>query len=1175
MKKENFLDIKSEVVAELNMWRNQVINILISITALAFSPAIVIWIIQFSRNPAGWQVSLFYLIIYVWVVGLAFSRGLDYRVKAWSIVLLCYATGVMALVLGGLAGDGRVYLMTVPILALILVGAPAGLTMAGLSLLTYAAISITAYMSWMTDFLIIKDNPLDLSIWLQEGLVVAACLALIMVLQWRFSKLLVTIASEKVSLFGVAQESEERYRSISELTSDLAYAMRIDLDGSAELEWVTDALTRTTSFTIDDLNTQDGWQRLIHPDDMPIAHKIMQSILSGQTDISNLHILTKNGEKRWVRHHARPVWDEAEDRVVRIFGAVQDITERRQAEESRDEALRRYRIIADFTYDWEYWGMPDGYLSYVSPSCKRITGFDAGQFIKNPDLLAEIIVPEDQEIWLKHQQESFQKKAVDKVQFRIRRKNGETCWIEHVCQPVIDENSTFLGFRGSNRDITKRKQAEEELHLQFELTRAISGTPGFHAAIELVLRRVGVATKWDYGEAWIPSDDGSTLECAPVWYSSNPKKVAKFRQVSEEVTFQPNIGLPGRVLSSRQPEWIPDITATPEEIFLRASIAAKTDLRAAFGVPITAGQDVLAVLVYYLSEACVEDNRMIDLVSSVATQLGEVMRRKQAEEALQRHNEELTRLYRASETLLPGEAPNIERLAQTIVEVALREFEHTNCSLLIIDESAAQPKICRIAVAGPYTDEVSKGKLNLDGEGIVPKAIRSNQLLNVPDVTREPNYLTHWIDARSELAIPLSVGDKVIGAIDVQSVEVDAYSADDERLMSIFAERAALALENARLYERTHQQLLRLSALRNIDNSIIGTLNLQLTLKILLEAVTKHLGVDAADVLTFNAHLQTLEYGAGIGFRTAALKHTNLRLGKGYAGKAALERRMVHIDNMLDLKNGLQKAPLLPEENFITYFGVPLIAKGKIKGVLEIFHRSMLEASSEWLGFLETLAGQAAIAIDNATLFDGLQRANLDLILAYDTTLEGWARALELRDMETEGHSRRVTDMTMRLAQAMGMNRDDLVHVRRGALLHDIGKMGVPDYILHKPGPLTEEEWVIMRQHPVYAYQFLSKIEYLQPALAIPYSHHEKWDGTGYPRGLKAEQIPLPARIFAVIDVWDALTSDRPYRPAWSKDDALTHIRAQSGKHFAPKVVEVFMELCLDQLGAEHFPGAT
>jgi putative two-component system response regulator len=194
-----------------------------------------------------------------------------------------------------------------------------------------------------------------------------------------------------------------------------------------------------------------------------------------------------------------------------------------------------------------------------------------------------------------------------------------------------------------------------------------------------------------------------------------------------------------------------------------------------------------------------------------------------------------------------------------------------------------------------------------------------------------------------------------------------------------------------------------------------------------------------------------------------------------------------------------------------------------------------------------------------------LKALNEELLVAYDKTIEGWSLALDLRDRETEGHTRRVVGLTVKFAQVAGVSDEDLEHVRRGALLHDIGKMGIPDSILHKPGELTAAEWEIMRKHPLYAYQWLSSIKFLEPALHIPYAHHEKWDGTGYPRGLKGDEIPLAARIFAIVDVWDALCSDRPYRKSVSKAKALEYIRSQNGLHFDPSLTAVFLEIIKDE----------
>lgn len=190
-----------------------------------------------------------------------------------------------------------------------------------------------------------------------------------------------------------------------------------------------------------------------------------------------------------------------------------------------------------------------------------------------------------------------------------------------------------------------------------------------------------------------------------------------------------------------------------------------------------------------------------------------------------------------------------------------------------------------------------------------------------------------------------------------------------------------------------------------------------------------------------------------------------------------------------------------------------------------------------------------------------LEQAHHNLLQAYDATIEGWSRALDLRDKETEGHTQRVTAMTVQLARACGLDQEALRYIRWGALLHDIGKMGVPDEILFKPSQLTEEEWHIMRRHPVHAYEMLLPIQFLDQALDIPYCHHERWDGSGYPRRLQGEAIPLAARLFAVVDVWDALRSDRPYRAGWSEDKVREHICTLSGTHFDPKAVALFLHV--------------
>ena len=387
----------------------------------------------------------------------------------------------------------------------------------------------------------------------------------------------------------------------------------------------------------------------------------------------------------------------------------------------------------------------------------------------------------------------------------------------------------------------------------------------------------------------------------------------------------------------------------------------------------------------------------------------------------------------------------------------------------------------------------------------------------------------------------------------------------DARLVGSSDSKFVLSARDITKYKQTEnrmkRQLHRLSALRSIDFAIASGLDLNLLLSILLDRVIETLHVDAAAVLLLEPKLNELTFVSGKGFRTNILQHTRLKTGEGYAGKVVLDRRIINITDLTKNKTEFERSPLFPSEKFIVYYGVPLIAKGRVLGVLEIFHRSHLQPDEDWLDFLNIISGQTAIAIDSAMMYKELQKTNFELSMAYNATIDAWSRTLDLRDRDTEGHTRRVTDITLKFASAVGIKETDQIHVRRGATLHDIGKVAIPDEILFKPGPLDQAEWETMRQHPKYAVDLLAPIKYLERAMEIPHWHHEKWDGTGYPDRLGGEEIPFSARLFALVDVYDALTSDRPYRKAWSKQDTVQYIESQSGKHFDPRLAPEFLNL--------------
>jgi PAS domain S-box-containing protein len=411
------------------------------------------------------------------------------------------------------------------------------------------------------------------------------------------------------------------------------------------------------------------------------------------------------------------------------------------------------------------------------------------------------------------------------------------------------------------------------------------------------------------------------------------------------------------------------------------------------------------------------------------------------------------------------------------------------------------------------------------------------------------------------LGVPLAHQDEVIGIFTIDRYEENLFSEDDIAVAMEFANRAAIAIINAQLYEQTIQQVEKLEILRKIDAVITGSMNLHTSLMEILVLIQKGLDVDAVSIILYDEEKEILTSERGVGFASEVDSSIEINLGQGFSGHIALEREPLYIPDVT-FKKTKNKYPVdLSAEDITSYYGLPLIARGKLEGVLQIYNHARLDPDEDWVTFADALAGQAAIAVYNISLFAGYEQANRDLVQAYDATIEGWAHALELRDKETVGHSRRVADLSLRIARRFGFDEEALHHIRRGVLLHDIGKMGIPDEILHKPGPLTEEEWDIMHLHPGFAYDMLKDIEYLQPALKIPHYHHERWDGSGYPEGLIGEEIPMEARIFAVVDIWDALISDRYYRPAWSREKALEYVKKESGNLLDPDVVAVFLEI--------------
>jgi PAS domain S-box-containing protein len=424
---------------------------------------------------------------------------------------------------------------------------------------------------------------------------------------------------------------------------------------------------------------------------------------------------------------------------------------------------------------------------------------------------------------------------------------------------------------------------------------------------------------------------------------------------------------------------------------------------------------------------------------------------------------------------------------------------------------------------------------------------------------RQPEFVAE--DGSGRLYVPVLYGASAYGVMVLGWNDERPPAMSERQMIEALASQLTVLLRNFDLRESLEARLRHLESLRTIDAALISSTDPKVVLDLIIREIMRLAGADIVSVLYFDDEVRKFHYRQGRGYLSPAFTDLSGFTVESPAFQALITVQPVYVTTPEDWQQFGGVDLRLLAENVETAVYYPLVAKQTLQGVLEVCFRSEQTLDEGRKQFIETLAGQAAIAIDNFRLLDALERSNRELQMAYDETIEGWALALEMRDRETEGHTRRVTDLTVRLARRLGIPEDEIVHIRRGALLHDIGKMGIPDAILHKPGKLTDEEWQIMRKHPELALSFLSHIAYLRPALDIPYSHHEKWDGSGYPLGLKGEQIPLAARIFAIADVYDALATDRPYRKAWPREKVLAYIAGQAGKHFDPRIVQEFMSM--------------
>lgn len=896
----------------------------------------------------------------------------------------------------------------------------------------------------------------------------------------------------------------------------------------------------------------DEWENRLHPDDLENALlRADTCIQGGKTEYeSEFRLRHKNGTYRWFLARGLIHFD-ANSKPVRLLGSHIDITSQKEHAASILESERRFHGLAESSQDSIFLLDSQCRYVYVNPAGSLSTGLNCEDLIGKTPLESGLNV-EFAEILQKEIRQVFTIAVHSQRLAEIDSIHGKQ-FFDIRLSPVLNVKGEVDLVLIISRNISDQKQTEDKLRLaQTDLQKMfIDADQSRRALLSMLEDQKTIEENLRESNSRFQQLTDNILE---VFWLIDAKTN---RILYENPAFENLWGIsakklfkdPESLLNFIYPEDV--LKVTQEELRLHNEAR---DFDQEYRIVRPDGT------MRWVHSRIYPVKDIMNQVVRYAGIAEDITERKRTQTDLQNRSQELETLFSISKHLRA--AQNQSEILELVVNEILKIIPADGIAINSLDPDGifSTVELATGILSG------NTGKRHHIQNSRIEEILVSNDPIVISDYAiitdKDPELISpNKIGPYMIVLIQSEVGP--IGAITStrkQGKDVQGFTTEEVHLMVGIAELLGSALRRARLFDQAITRLDQVQSLHEIDIAINMSLDQDLSLQTILNKTITHLHVDEAVILLLNPNTLMLEYYLSTGSEFSYItKNIQIRLGESISGRAALEHRVINIPDLLH-QNEYQVKQSLLDSGIVEMHSSPMIIKGQVRGVLEVFSRSICVHDSEDIAYLEALAAQAAIAINNAQMFTDLERSNLELQLAYDATIEGWSLATDLRDKETEGHSLRVTAMAIKLAELLKFPPKEINQLRRGALLHDIGKIAIPDSILLKPGPLTEDEWIVMRQHPVKAREMLDRITFLQPALAIPYSHHEKYDGTGYPQGLSTENIPLAARIFAVIDVWDALRSDRPYRPAWSKEQAVEYIQEQSGKHFDPQVTSVFLQ---------------
>jgi len=897
-------------------------------------------------------------------------------------------------------------------------------------------------------------------------------------------------------------------------------------DSSGQCVFANQALAEIVGTNHDELLLQN-YKQLESWEKTGLLAAANKTIKTGREQRTEFNAKTTFGKQVSLYCRFIPVSQKDEPHILLI---ADDMTDKLATKKALRDSEGRYRGLAEAAQDSIFVINRLGNVEYTNPAASAL--FDDSSLV---DLsgrpLAALFPTKDSDRMMRAIRSVFDSGKTFSSTAKFSFPKQET-WLDTTLVALPDADGEINSIMGVSRDITKRKEMEE-LTTRFGrvLENSLSEIYIFDAET-LLFQEVNNAAMENLGFSQQELRSMTPISIKPDFSSES------FAKMIEPLRSEKLSNLRFETEHMRK-----DGSRYPVEVNLQ----------------LTSGDDspVFVAIILDISE------------------------RKHAEDQIQSANRALRTLSATSQAVLfaDQESKLLEDVCRLIVETG----EYHLAWVGYADQGEEQ-KVIPAAQHG-YDDgyleslELSWGD-NERGHGPTGSAIRTGKTKKTEDIRNDP-YFAEWSEHLepkeygSCISIPLKSSTESFGALTIFAKESKYFEPSEVSLLEDLGRNLSFGINAL----RTKFDRERSNAFIETFNNIASHINIASSPGDVIKTLGDELlSLDITCIVFLNdkdTNDLKIEYTSVKGKLWAlAEKLTGLNgneyqipLDKFPSSDILVgEKRSLYSEADLDsLARFLPNLPGKVLQQTLRYVGIhdatrvinaPLIAHDQLIGIMTLWGDELRESD---LPAVSVLADEVAFAYENAQLLSDLTSSNEDLAESYERTLEGWSSALELRDEETEGHSQRVTEMTVRLARALGHSDEEIEHIRRGALLHDIGKIGVPDSILLKPGPLNEEELEIMREHPARSFRLLSPISYLGPALDIPYAHHERWDGSGYPRGLKGTDIPLPARIFAVVDVWDALLSDRPYRKAWPEEKVREHLENEIGKHFDPKIMEVFL----------------